>query len=56
MKFNATNCPITTAFVLAMRAEFGDVKVTHLDENGVRHGEPSPDDKYVQPVIEKSGE
>ena len=55
MKFNAHNCPITAAFLLAMRAEFGDVKVTHLDENGVTHGEPSQG-SYVQPVIEKSGE
>ena len=49
-KFNAANCPITAAFVLAFRAEFGEATVTYLSENGVEHGTPSGGE-YVQPVL-----
>ena len=40
MGFSAKECPIVAEFLLAFRAEFDDVKVTHLSENGVAHGSP----------------
>ena len=51
MGFSAKECPIVAEFLLAFRAEFGDVTVQYLREGNVTHGAPSEGD-YVQPHVE----
>lgn len=46
--FTKRNCPITAAFVLAWRTEFGEVKVTYVNEGGVTIGTPAPKPEPVE--------
>jgi hypothetical protein len=52
MGFSAKQCPIVAEFLLAFRAEFGEVTLTYLSEGGFEHGAPSTGE-YVQPHVEQ---
>lgn len=37
-RFSSNKCPLSAAFVLAMRGAFGDAEVTWINENGYEYG------------------